>query len=60
MDDVTILDNKSLLIFDCDGVLFYSHEANIAYFDQCFDFRRLPSLKKEQHEKVIYIQYVSS
>jgi phosphoglycolate phosphatase len=52
---MAILDNKKLLIFDCDGVLFDSHEANLAYFDRCMEEAHYPSVGKELREKVVYM-----
>ncbi len=50
-----MLHNKRLLIFDCDGVLFDSHEANIAYFNSCLEESGHPPLAEEMHEKVVYM-----
>src|SRR5208337_2633085 len=50
-----LLRNKRLLIFDCDGVLFDSHEANIAYFNSCLETSGHPPLDKELQDKVVYM-----
>jgi phosphoglycolate phosphatase len=50
-----LLKKKKLLIFDCDGVLFDSHEANIAYFNSCLKKAEYPPLEKELHHKVVYM-----
>jgi phosphoglycolate phosphatase len=47
--------NKTLIIFDCDGVLFDSHDANIAFFNQCLFSGGYPPLEKEAAEKVVYM-----
>ena len=52
---MAILDNKKLLIFDCDGVLFDSHEANLAYFDCCMKKAHYAAVGKELREKVVYM-----
>jgi phosphoglycolate phosphatase len=52
---MAILDNKKLLIFDCDGVLFDSHEANLAYFDRCMKEAHYPPVGEELREKVVYM-----
>jgi len=52
---MALLQNKRLLIFDCDGVLFDSHEANIAYINSCLNAAEYPSLGKELHEKIVYM-----
>jgi phosphoglycolate phosphatase len=50
-----LLRNKQLLIFDCDGVLFDSHDANIAYFNSCLEASGHPPLEKELQDKVVYM-----
>lgn len=40
------------VIFDCDGVLIDSREANIAYYDYLRSYVGLPPLPKEQHDFV--------
>ena len=40
------------VIFDCDGVLIDSREANIAYYDYLRRYVGLPPLPKEQHDFV--------
>ena len=40
------------IIFDCDGVLIDSREANIAYYDYLRRYVGLPPLPKEQHDFV--------
>ena len=40
------------IIFDCDGVLIDSRDANIAYYDYLRRYVGLPPLPKEQHDFV--------
>ncbi len=46
---------KRLLIFDCDGVLFESREANIAFFNRCLAKGGHPPLGEALEEKVAYM-----
>lgn len=46
---------KRLLIFDCDGVLFESHLANIAFFNKCLEKGGYPPLGDALEEKVAYM-----
>ena len=50
-----MLNGKKLLIFDCDGVLIDSHNANRAYFDHCLSMAGYPSLEGKQRELVAYM-----
>ncbi len=53
MDD--LLKNKKLLIFDCDGVLFDSHEANTEFFFTCLRQAGISSIPDEFTEKIRYL-----
>ncbi|OHD71228.1 MAG: hypothetical protein A2W19_10625 [Spirochaetes bacterium RBG_16_49_21] len=44
-----------MLIFDCDGVLFDSHEANLAYFDRCLEEAHYPPVGQDLRDKVVYM-----
>jgi len=50
-----LLLNKELLIFDCDGVLFDSDNANIKYFNFCLNSLGYPALSGDILEKVKYL-----
>jgi HAD superfamily hydrolase (TIGR01549 family) len=50
-----ILTGKKLLIFDCDGVLFDSHDANIAYFNRCLSIGGYPELNDDISKKVVFM-----
>ncbi|MFC1669401.1 HAD family hydrolase [Spirochaetota bacterium] len=50
-----MLHNKKLIIFDCDGVLLDSHDANRAYFNACLDKGGYPPLSDEYREKATYM-----
>lgn len=50
-----MLNGKKLLIFDCDGVLIDSHNANRAYFDYCLEMAGYPPLRGEERELVAYM-----
>ena len=52
---MTLLQDKKLLIFDCDGVLFDSHNANIAYVNHCLELGGYPPLREELHDSVVYM-----
>ncbi len=44
-----------LCILDCDGVLFDSHRANLAFFNQCLDLSSLPPVSPELEDQVRYL-----
>jgi HAD superfamily hydrolase (TIGR01549 family) len=48
--------DKKLIIFDCDGVLFESAEANLAYFNKCLE---LAGYEKVPDEIINEVQYMS-
>ncbi len=52
---MTYLRSKHLLIFDCDGVLIDSHDANLNFFNSCLRLGGYPPLGKEDREKVVYM-----
>jgi phosphoglycolate phosphatase len=49
------LKDKKLLIFDCDGVLFDSYRANIAFFNHCLAQAGHPPLAGDQLDRVAYL-----
>ncbi len=49
------LAQKRLIIFDCDGVLVDSHDANINFFNRCLERGDYPPLRPEDREKVVYM-----
>ncbi|HPL15817.1 MAG TPA: HAD family hydrolase [Spirochaetota bacterium] len=49
------LRNKQLIIFDCDGVLIDSHDANLNFFNSCLVQGGHPPLRKEDREKVVFM-----
>jgi len=51
----TLLENKELLIFDCDGVLFDSHDANVAYFDEALKLCGYNQLPRTYLNKAKYM-----
>lgn len=53
--DSMVLQNKKLIIFDCDGVLIDSHEANLHFFNSCLRQGGYPPLNDEDQEKVVYM-----
>jgi phosphoglycolate phosphatase len=40
------------IIFDCDGVLFESRQANLAYYNFVLEHLGLPSVREDEREKV--------
>src|SRR4030042_5051281 len=52
---MTLLTDKRLIIFDCDGVLIDSREANIKFFNHCLKQGGYPPLRNESAEKVAYL-----
>jgi len=50
-----MLNGKKLIIFDCDGVLFNSQEANISYFNQCLQIAGYPPIQNELRDFVTYM-----
>lgn len=52
---MTEFTNKKILIFDCDGVLFHSEEANLAYFEICLKKTAGIPLKGELRRKATYM-----
>ncbi len=52
---MTLLRNKQLIVFDCDGVLIDSHDANLNFFNSCLMQGGHPSLSEEDREKVVYM-----
>ena len=50
-----ILVNKTLIIFDCDGVLFHSEDANLAYFEKCLQEVLNMTLTGDLREKATYM-----
>lgn len=40
------------IIFDCDGVLFESQQANLAYYNTIFEMCGLPLVSKDESDKV--------
>lgn len=50
-----ILKSKKLIIFDCDGVLLNSREANIAYFNKCLELSGYRHVSEDFHKKVLYM-----
>jgi phosphoglycolate phosphatase len=53
--NVSFLHNKRLIIFDCDGVLINSYDANTNFFNHCLEQGGYPPLGKEEREKVAYM-----
>jgi phosphoglycolate phosphatase len=53
--DNTILAQKRLIIFDCDGVLIDSYYANIHFFNRCLEQGGYPPLSGDDREKVVYM-----
>lgn len=49
------INDKKLLIFDCDGVLFDSTAANIAYFNRCLEIGGYPPMRGNSKEKIVYM-----
>lgn len=47
--------NKELLIFDCDGVIFDSYNANILYFNHCLELAGYLPLTEDGINKVVYM-----
>lgn len=47
--------NKKLIIFDCDGVLFETAEANLAYFNKCLEIAGYEKVPEEMIHKVQYM-----
>lgn len=47
--------DKKLIIFDCDGVLFDSRKANIAYFERCLEIAGEGPLTEDMHSLVHYL-----
>ena len=52
---MALLQGKKLIIFDCDGVLIDSHEANQHFFDYCLEQGGYPPLGEQDREKVVYM-----
>lgn len=52
---ITRLAQKRLIIFDCDGVLIDSQDANINFFNRCLEQGGYPPLRSEDREKVVYM-----
>jgi len=50
-----MIQNKQLLIFDCDGVLFDSAGANIAYFNLCLERLNLPPLSETMKSRAVFL-----
>jgi len=50
-----IIQTKTLLIFDCDGVLFNSGKANLAYFEKCLKETLNIPLAGHLREKATYM-----
>lgn len=50
-----MLTGKTLIIFDCDGVLFDSYEANIAYFNQCLTGAGHPPVPEDRAHRVAFL-----
>lgn len=48
-------EERNLIIFDCDGVLFDSHKANLAFFDHCLSQLNMDPVTGETREKVHYL-----
>ncbi len=46
------MDTTKVIIFDCDGVLFDSRDANIAFYNQILSHVNLPPMTKEEIEFV--------
>ena len=44
------MDNIQVVVFDCDGVMFETKEANMAYYNQILKFFNKPPLNREQSE----------
>jgi phosphoglycolate phosphatase len=53
--NVSLLHKKRLIIFDCDGVLINSYDANTNFFNHCLEQGGYPPLGKEDREKVVYM-----
>lgn len=53
--DLSKLAEKRLLIFDCDGVLVDSHDANMNFFNSCLEQGGYPPLSPEDRKKVVYM-----
>lgn len=51
----SLIDEKMLIIFDCDGVLFHSEDANLAYFEKCLHETLNMSLSGDLREKATYM-----
>ena len=50
-----MISNKKLLIFDFDGVMIDSYNANVAYFNHCLETAGCPPLEGEDREFVAYM-----
>lgn len=48
------------IIYDCDGVLFESHAANLAYYNQIFSAFGYPPITVDQQEKAYLCHTASS
>lgn len=55
MDLKKFLSEKKLLIFDCDGVIFDSDQANAAYFKQCLTQAGYEDIPKTIGDKITYM-----
>jgi len=52
---VSFLQYKRLIIFDCDGVLINSFDANTNFFNYCLEQGGYPPLGTDDREKVAYM-----
>ncbi len=49
------INGKQLIIFDCDGVLFHSEDANMAYFETCLEKTARVPLKGNLRKQAAYM-----
>lgn len=48
------------IVFDCDGVMFDSQQANLTFYNQIFDYFGVPAVTLEQPERVRVCHTASS
>lgn len=48
------------IVFDCDGVMFDSQQANLAFYNQIFNYFDVPAVTPSQHDRVKICHTASS
>lgn len=55
-----MIETVKAVVFDCDGVMFDSQQANLAFYNQIFRYFGVPDVTPDQHDRVNVCHTASS